>query len=53
MDTTCQCGMALERASAGAGCSECGTACCRRCGIEMEARTYCRWCAMSLTQSAA
>ncbi|HXG04930.1 MAG TPA: hypothetical protein VNO23_16140 [Candidatus Binatia bacterium] len=33
-------------------CQECGTACCRSCRLEIETRTYCRWCATSLAASA-
>jgi hypothetical protein len=48
MPTTCECGMTLELPSSRTGCSECGTAGCRSCSIEMEATHYCRWCATSV-----
>ncbi|MBI3625740.1 MAG: hypothetical protein HY215_07800 [Candidatus Rokubacteria bacterium] len=48
MSTACNCGMALDQPFKRVGCHECGTACCRSCVIEVEANTYCRWCAMSL-----
>ncbi|MBI4255876.1 MAG: hypothetical protein HY616_12460 [Candidatus Rokubacteria bacterium] len=49
MHTNCECGMTIERpATRIARCHECGTVCCRSCAIEMDAHTYCRWCATSL-----
>jgi hypothetical protein len=50
--TGCHCEMAGHPASGFArgfvGCDECGTACCRSCGLEIGTGTYCRWCATSL-----
>lgn len=48
---TCECGLLHERGEA-ASCGECGTACCRSCRVEIEAETYCRWCATLRTASA-
>jgi hypothetical protein len=45
--------MTLDRPSPVTGCSECGTACCRSCSIEVEDTHYCRWCAMSRASMAA
>lgn len=46
---TCEC----ETAARGrTSCQECGTACCRSCALEIETRTYCRWCATSLAITA-
>lgn len=41
---SCECGLLHEPRTA-ASCQECGTACCRSCGVEIETETYCRWCA--------
>lgn len=53
MHANCECGMTLDRPSAGRGCPECGTRICRSCGVEVEANSYCRWCATSLGQARA
>jgi predicted RNA-binding Zn-ribbon protein involved in translation (DUF1610 family) len=53
MNGMCQCGMTLDSASVQGQCPDCGTAICRSCGIELEAQTYCRWCATSLAARAA
>jgi hypothetical protein len=45
MTPTCPCGMTLEQPSRRTDCPDCGTACCLSCTIEVDARTYCRWCA--------
>lgn len=50
---TCECGMTLEHAGANHGCPECGTKICRSCGVELEATTYCRWCATSVSEGRA
>lgn len=47
MAPTCECSL-LHAPSARPGCQECGTACCPSCAIQVESRTYCRWCAMGL-----
>jgi hypothetical protein len=46
MATVCGCG--LNELPAGAGCRECGTACCESCALKIDAEAYCRWCALSL-----
>jgi hypothetical protein len=48
---TCECGL-LRDQPAPESCHECGTACCRSCAVEIEARTYCRWCASLATAAA-
>lgn len=43
----CEC-ESLDCGASVALCQECGTTCCRSCALEVETRTYCRWCAPSL-----
>ncbi len=45
MPTTCECGT-LHDAAGPTRCRECETLCCRSCALEVEAETYCRWCAV-------
>ncbi len=45
MKTTCECGMSLEDPGRRSDCHECGADCCRSCQIDVDAKTYCRWCA--------
>jgi hypothetical protein len=48
---TCECGLLHEQTSA-ASCQECGTAGCPSCALEIDAKTYCRWCAALLAAPA-
>jgi hypothetical protein len=52
MNLSCECGMTLDRPSARHRCPECGTGICRSCSIELDAVTYCRWCATTLGRTA-
>jgi hypothetical protein len=45
MPPICTCGMLVEPPTRAARCPDCGAACCRSCTIEVDAQTYCRWCA--------
>jgi len=45
---SCECGLLHAEPSRSGGCQDCGTACCPSCAIEVDTRTYCRWCAISL-----
>lgn len=49
---TCECGMTHDHPSGQIGCQECGMRCCRSCALEIDTKTYCRWCATSLAASA-
>lgn len=48
---TCECGLLHDR-PAPETCHECGTSCCRSCAVEIEAKTYCRWCATLVSAAA-
>jgi len=45
--------MTLEPWTGPTRCRECGARGCRSCAIEIEANTYCRWCATLLAPAAA
>jgi len=49
---TCECGLLHDHSSGEIGCQECGTQVCPSCALDIETRTYCRWCATSLGASA-
>jgi hypothetical protein len=49
---TCECGLLHDQPST-TSCHDCGTACCRSCALEIDARTFCRWCATLLAAPAA
>lgn len=53
MPTYCECGTLHDGPSARARCHECGTTCCRSCGVEIGTTTRCRWCAAVLEPAAA
>ena len=42
----------LHDQSAPGTCHECETSCCRSCAVEIEARTYCGWCATLVAAAA-
>ncbi len=46
--TTCECSMLHAGPSRIAPCQECGTAGCPSCVLEIDSRTYCRWCAIAV-----
>lgn len=48
---TCECGL-LHDQPAPEACHECGTSCCRSCAVEIEVKTYCRWCATLVSAAA-
>jgi len=49
---TCECGLLHEPSSGSVGCHECGATCCPSCALDIDSRTYCRWCATSVVAPA-
>jgi hypothetical protein len=45
MNVTCPCGITLVREARLTLCRECGSPGCRSCSVQIDAETYCRWCA--------
>jgi hypothetical protein len=49
MNDACPCGVPLDQGNN--SCQDCGTAFCRGCSIEVSSKTYCQWCAVSLSRA--
>lgn len=43
-----ECGLLHAQPRRGKVCRECDVPCCPSCAIEIDADTYCRWCALGL-----
>ena len=53
MISHCPCGGSMVDGSPALGCIECGSACCRACGMFLESVTYCAPCASALLETPA
>ena len=50
MNGACPCGVSFDT-NRNNSCSDCGTAFCRGCSVELASNTYCGWCAASHTRA--